>query len=213
MQVLEERTFEKSCEVPLYNQFPRHWTWFIWPSKCSQSHCVLKQQSALLYTKVSGVNYCKHRHEKIVRPSAVWWWEALCVWCGVVWLCLFGSLDVNELVYILFIVAVLVLMLLWGGDLLHCGHKERTRCLLCLTKSTTISVSVCLSFTDLAITLLICIIAYTFFLISFCLFLCLIVLQSSFFFSPYFSYSCPVFVWFNLRLWLSQHPFFFPSFP
>ena len=65
--------------------------------------------------------------------------------CGALLLCWFGSLDVNALVYITIIVAAVVLILLYGEDLLHCGHKERdrTRCLLCPTKSTTLSMSLC----------------------------------------------------------------------
>lgn len=47
--------------------------------------------------------------------------------CGVVGLCWFGSLNVNALVYIMFVVVVVLLMPLWGGDLLYCGHKERER--------------------------------------------------------------------------------------
>lgn len=49
------------------------------------------------------------------------------VWCGVVGLCWFGSLDVNALVHIMFVVVVVLLMLLWGGDLSCCGHKESER--------------------------------------------------------------------------------------
>lgn len=49
------------------------------------------------------------------------------VWCGVVGLCWFGSLDVNALVHIMFVVVVVLLMLLWGGDLSCCGHKESKR--------------------------------------------------------------------------------------
>lgn len=47
--------------------------------------------------------------------------------CGVVGLCWFGSLDVNALVHITFVVVVVLLMLLWGGDLLYWGHKESER--------------------------------------------------------------------------------------
>lgn len=72
-------------------------------------------------------------------------WSVCCVVMGG-HVCGCGALAVWMLMhwYILrFIVALLVLMLLWGGNLLHCGHKERKNQMPALSNQVNNSLCLC----------------------------------------------------------------------